>query len=436
MSKSKTFLLVSLIFLVGNFIWLLYWEDAGNHDFEYGKFYTFTAQVKNTDKKLHGWNLVIQPQQLEEYQGHILIYANLYPEYQQGDILELSCKIYQPEPIVDEAGKEFAYDKYLAKDNIFGTCFRPRIKVIGQHKDLFFYLTQSKRYFLKNLNNHLVEPASSLSKAIILASRREIPDTLRQSFARVGLSHVVAISGLHIAIIVWILQAIFSGLGLSRKAAFAWLLLVLLLYLYLLGFPSSAVRASLMVTMVLLGPFLGRSTTSIYSLLLAANLFILFNPYLLLYDIGFQLSFLAVLGLLFYVKFFNRFLIFIPQRFKLREVMSVTLAAQVFTWPLIIYHFGIFSLIAPLANFLVLPLLPFILVLSLLLAIVGAWSWVASLVAWPLFILLKVIVLVAEYMSQIPWAYVMVEDFSLSFLLGSLFFMLLITLILKPQQYE
>ncbi|MBT6691251.1 hypothetical protein HOB10_02890 [Candidatus Parcubacteria bacterium] len=436
MSKSKIFLLVSLIFLAGNFIWLLYWEDAGNHDFSYGQYYSFTAQIKNTDKKLHGWNIVVEPQQLEKYKGRILVYANLYPEYYYGDILELSCKIYQPEPIIDEGGKDFAYDKYLAKDNIFGTCFRPRIKVVGKHKDIFFYLSQSKAYFLNNLNNHLVEPASSLSKAIILASRREIPDDLRQSFARVGLSHVVAISGLHIAIIVWILQAVLGGFGLSRKKAFWLLLMVLILYLYLLGFPSSAVRASMMVVMVLLGPFLGRSTTSIYSLLLAADIFVIFNPYLLIYDIGFQLSFLAVLGLLFYIKFFNRVLIFIPKKFKIREVMSVTLAAQVFTWPLIIYHFGIFSLIAPLANFIVLPLLPFILVFSLLLAIVGFWQWLASIVAWPLFILLKIIVLVAEHMSKIPWAYVMIEDFPLIFLLGSLFFMMLITWILKPQQYE
>ena len=436
MSKSKIFLLVSLIFLAGNFVWLLYWEDAGNHDFGYGEFYNFTAQVKATDKKLHGWNLIVEPQELKNYQGRILIYANLYPQYYYGDILDLSCKVYQPEPIIDETGKKFAYDRYLAKDNIFGTCFRPRIKVVGQHRDIFFYLSQSKEYFLNNLNNYLVEPASSLSKAIILASRREIPDTLRQSFARVGLSHVVAISGLHIAIIVWILQSILSSLGLSRKASFAALLLVLASYLYLLGFPSSAVRASLMVIMVLLGPFLGRSTTSVYSLLLAADIFVIFNPYLLIYDIGFQLSFLAVLGLLFYIKFFNRFLIFIPQKFKLREVMSVTLAAQVFTWPLIIYHFGIFSLIAPIANFIVLPLLPFILVFSLLLAIVGGWPWLASLVAWPLFLLLKIIVFVAERLSQFPFAYLIVDDFPLSFLLASLFFMLLITFILKPQQYE
>jgi len=436
MSKSKIFLLVSLIFLATNFIWLLYVENVGNHNFSYGNFYTFSAKVVATDKKLDGWNLIINPQDLDSYQGNILVYTDLYPQYYYGDVIEISCTVYQPENIVDEAGKIFAYDKYLAKDNIFGTCFRPRIKVIAQQKDLFFYLSKSKEYFLNNLNIYLVEPASSLSKAIILAARREIPDDLRQDFARVGLSHVVAISGLHIAIIVWILQTVLCTLGVARKKAFYFLLLLLIAYLYLLGFPSSALRASLMVSMVLLGPFLGRSTTSIYSLLLVADIFILFNPYLLLYDLGFQLSFLAVLGLLFYVKFFNRYLFFIPERFKIREVMSVTLAAQVFTWPLIVYNFGIFSLIAPIANFFVLPLLPIILCLSLFLALFGAWHWLASIVAWPLFIFLRLIVWLAENFSTLPGAYIMVDNFPLSFLLVSLFFMLAITFILKPQQYE
>ncbi|MCD4760929.1 ComEC/Rec2 family competence protein, partial [bacterium] len=220
------------------------------------------------------------------------------------------------------------------------------------------------------------------------------------------------------------------------KKSFWFLAGFLFVYLYLIGFPSSAVRASLMVMMVLLGPFLGRKTNSVYSLILAADIFVILNPYLLLYDIGFQLSFLAVLGLLFYVRFFNKVLVFIPQKFKIREVMSVTLAAQVFTWPLIIYYFNIFSIVAPLANFLVLPFLPAVLILSLVLALFGVWPLLAQIIAWPLFIILKIIVKIAIILSKIPFAYLELNNFSLFYLLLSLFFMFLITLILKPQDYE
>jgi len=429
-------LLGSLIFLLSNFIYLLYFEDKANHSFDYGSFYTFEALVKNTDKKLNGFQVLIEPQNLANFSGDILVYTYLYPVYSYGDRLEISCKIYQPEPIVGDDGKTFAYDKYLAKDNIMATCFRPRIKILGKNKDLAFYILKVKDYAWQNLNDYLVEPSSSLAKAMFLATRREIPDELRNIFAKVGLSHMIAISGLHMAIIVWLMQSFLIALGLSRKSSLWFLIIFLAIYLYMIGFPSSAVRASWMVIILLLGPFLGRSTESIYSLVLVADIFILFNPYLLLYDIGFQLSFLAVAGLLYYVKFFNKALVFIPTKFKIREVMAVTLAAQVFTWPFIIYNFGIFSLIAPIANFLILPFLPAVLILSIILGIFGAWSFIANIIAWPLFIILKIIVQIAELLAKVPYAFVIIEDFSLFYMFLALFFMLMITLVLKPKDYE
>lgn len=437
MSKSKIFLLVSLIFLSANFIWLLYFDNREyNPDFIFDKFYQFEAKVLDRDKKINGWNLLVEPKNLDNFSGKILLYTDLYPEYTQGDLISVSAKVYQPEPIVDDKGDSFAYDKYLAKDGIYATCYRPYLKKFGQERSFLFYIYQVKNYFWQNLNNYLVEPSSSLAKGMLLAARREIPDQLRNDFARVGLSHIIAISGLHIAIIVWLIQSFLIFFGLSRKRSFIFLLIILFVYLFLIAFPSSALRASLMVVFVLLGPFLGRNTPSVYSLVLVADIFVLINPYVLLYDIGFQLSFLAVLGLLFYVNFFKKILVFIPEKFKIREVFSVTLAAQVFTWPLIVYNFNIFSVIAPVVNFLILPLLPLVLVLSFALAIFGFWPLLAQFISWPLFLVLKFIYLVANFFADTPYAYFTVNNFSLSYMLLSLFFMLALTYVLKPNSYE
>lgn len=436
MSKSKIFLLASLIFIFGNFLYLYCFENKGNHNFDYGSFYTFRAKVKDVDKKLDGYNIIVSPQNLSDFSGDILVYNYLYPEYNYGDILDISCKIYKPEKIISDEGKTFAYDKYLAKDNIFATCFKPKISKISEEKDISFYIFKTKKYFWTNLNNNLIEPSSSLSKAMFLASRREIPDGLRDVFAKVGLSHIVAISGLHMAIFVWLFQSFLFRLGLTRKLSLYFLFIFLGVYLYIIGFPSSAVRASLMVLVLMLGPFLKRDTESIFSLILVADIFLLFNPYLLLYDIGFQLSFLAVLGLLYYVRFFNKVLFFIPEKFRLREVISVTLAAQVFTWPLIVYNFGIFSMIAPVANILILPLLPAVLMLSIALGLLGIVAWLAIILSWPLFLLLKIIVYISERLANIPYAFVVAENFSLSYMLLALLFMAIFTWILKPKFYE
>jgi competence protein ComEC len=113
-------------------------------------------------------------------------------------------------------------------------------------------------------------------------------------------------------------------------------------------------------------------------------------------------------------------------------MISVTMAAQMFTWPLIIYYFHIFSVIAPVANLLILPLLPAILILSLLLALGGFWPLLAQVFAWPLFILLKIIVELASFMSQIKGSHFLVNNFSIWHLIFSLALMLMITFILKP----
>ena len=338
--------------------------------------------------------------------------------------------MYKPEIIVDEKGKVFHYDKYLAKDRILGSCFRPRIKIISKDNSIKNYFLLSKQYLLSNLNN-LVEPVSSLSKAIVFASRREIDTNLRDIFARVGLSHIIAISGMHIAIIVFILQTIFTFLGLSRKFVFYLLLILLFSYLILLNFPSSALRASCMVVLFLLGPFLKRKTFSLFTLVFLADIFILLNPYLLLYDIGFQLSFLAVLGLLLYIKFFNSILIFIPNIFHIREVVSVTLSAQVFTWPLIVYHFNILSLVSPLSNILILPILPFIIVLSFLYSF-----FPLNIISWSLFVLLKTMVVISKFLISIPFSFLELNNFNSFYLFFSFSFMILLTILLKPYNYE
>lgn len=437
MKKSKTFLLISFLFIAGNFIWLLFFDVYNpNPKFKYDKYYNFEASIKYQDKKLNGWNIRLADIYLDNFSGDILIYVSLYPEYKVGDVLEVSCKISKPQIIESEDGKSFSYDKFLAKDGIYGICFRPKIKVIDQHKDFNFYLANTKNYLWTNLNNNLTEPSSSIAKAITLGTRKEIPDNLRNIFARTGLSHIIAISGLHMAIIIFLLQYFLIFIGLNRKQSIVFLFFIIFAYLYILNFPSSALRASCMMLVLLVGPLIGRQTLSVFSLILVADVFILFNKYLLLYDIGFQLSFLAVLGILLYVDYFKKILVFIPQVLKIREVFAVTLAAQVFTWPIIVYNFQIFSIISPVANFLILPILPIVLVLSFALAIFGSFEILATIFLWPIIIIFKLINDIVVFLSKIPYAFFVIENFDLKELIISYVFIIIITFILKPHEYK
>lgn len=442
MGKSKIFLLFSLLFLLLVFFLDIFKPalfsnlDFYQEHFVFDQFYQFQARVVALDKKLDGWQLIVRPENLANFQDKIIVYTPLYPEYQYGDVLEISCKIYQPEVIVSENGQKFFYDQYLAQNDIYAQCFRPKIKFIANQTDWKSIFFKIKKYFWHNLDIYLPEPASSLAKAMLLAERREMPSELRNTFSQTGLSHVVAISGLHITIIVYILQIFLYFFGLSRKQVLLAVMIILFVYLLLLGFPSSAVRASLMLSLVLIGPFLGRPSISFNSLLLAAIILVMINPLVLVYDQGFQLSFLAVLGLLFYVSWWQKVLFFIPNFLKIREMISVTLAAQMFTWPLIVYYFHIFSVIAPVVNLLILPLLPAILLLSILVALSGFYSLLAMIFAWPLFVLLKIMVIVTQFFSQTKGAYFIWNNFDLFYLAFSFIFIFSLTFILKPHRYE
>src|SRR3989344_4245442 len=296
MPKSKLVVIFSLIFLLANFFSLLYFPLDQGSSIKDGEFYDFKARVAGLDKILKGWQIIIRPLDQRQIPGKILVYSPLYPEHGYGEIWQLRCRLSRPEPIVGEDQRVFFYDQYLAKDKIYALCYRPEIKIVGQEKNWAYYFYQVKSYLWASLNIYLVEPASSLAKALLLSSRRETPAELNNIFARLGLSHVIAISGMHLVIIAWLLEAFLIALGLSRKSVSWWVLSIILFYLYLTGLPGSGVRATLMIALILLGRSLGRYSSPFYSLLLSAVILVLINPHILLYDIGWQLSFLAVLG--------------------------------------------------------------------------------------------------------------------------------------------
>ena len=137
MSKSKVFITVSFLFLSTVFITVLYKPEVFGNSlelsfFEYDKYYTFEGSVIEKEKKVKGIRYLVD----SNLDYKILMSVPLYPEYNIGDSLEISCKLRKPEVIIDDYGHEFYYDKFLAKDNIFILCYYPRIKFIDHKESL------------------------------------------------------------------------------------------------------------------------------------------------------------------------------------------------------------------------------------------------------------------------------------------------------------
>jgi competence protein ComEC len=355
--------------------------------------------IKEPDVRINHTKLTVQA--TGKITGKVLVSVGLYPEYQYGDLVSVYCQLKAPEPF-----DGFAYDRYLAKDNIYSQCSYPRVKLISRHNGdwLLTKIYQFKNKLKQTINSNLPEPQASLFSAITLGVRRGVPKNLSDKFSITGTSHLIAISGLHITIITVILMKIALGCYLSRKKAFWVITIALLVYVTMIGFPASAVRASLMGWLAMLAMYLGRLNRSTNALIFVASLMILVSPKILRDDIGFQLSFSAVLGLIYLSPLFEAKLAKLPSYLGLKESLQMTISAQIATMPLIVYNFGRLSLIGPVVNLLVLPVLPYLMIIGFAALFLSLVFPGTQYLFWPVWLILTYLIKVIEIFAAIPRA--------------------------------
>jgi competence protein ComEC len=189
----------------------------------------------------------------------------------------------------------------------------------------------------------------------------------------------------------------------------------------MIGLQPSAVRAGVMGGMLLLGEKLGRQSGGFRPVVIVASLMLLANPFLLMKDVGFQLSFLAVTGIMYLGPVFRRWLGFLlrDKVVGLKTILATTLSAQIFTLPILVYNFGKISLAAPAANILILPIVSWIMIFGFLLVIAGFvfgfFAWFFSIPCW---FLLTYLIWVVDFFSK-PWASKIIEDVHWSWLVVS-----------------
>ena len=174
----------------------------------------------------------------------------------------------------------------------------------------------------------------------------------------------------------------------------------------MIGLPASAVRAGVMGSLMILAQIIGRPADILRIVAIAAAFMVWQNPLVFRFDIGFQLSFLAVLGMACFARPIEERLKFVPANPEfLRQGLAVTLAAQIFTLPVLVYNFGYVSPYAPISNLLVEPFVPFITIYGFILAIAAAVSFVLGwLLFFPLWLALSYLLVVAGFFSGLPGA--------------------------------
>lgn len=238
-------------------------------------------------------------------------------------------------------------------------------------------LEKWRNYALENIEGRVSERAAPLVKALVLGYKNDLSMETRSDFSRSGLAHIMAVSGMHVGFLIAPFWMIIPWLWQKRAGKSAGLLLVtllLLLYAGITGFSPSVCRASLMLWLLLYGRLWHKIKNSINLAGVAVIILLLIDPYYL-YDIGFQLSFGAVFTILLLIPGIqNR----IPSKFRsgwrgsLVSTLLLSVVVQITLFPLLVYYFGEFSIAGPLANMVVLPLLPVTLPAGFVIAMAGS----------------------------------------------------------------
>ncbi|HAQ05591.1 TPA: hypothetical protein DCP13_02210 [Candidatus Azambacteria bacterium] len=368
--------------------------------------------------------------------GRIIVTARKYPRYQYGDEIEIVGKLKTP-PKFDD----FDYRAFLAKDDIFSVIAYPKyINQIsfGNGKIYYRYILSFKNKFEEVIAQILPEPQVSFLSALLIGSRQAIPPDLMEAFNTAGVTHIIAISGYNITIIAFVLAAFLGFLRLSRPMIFWLTLLTILFFTALTGAQASVVRAAIMGSLVLLASKEGRIYQVTNALVFAAAAMLWFNPKLLRWDAGFQLSFLAALGLIYFQPILAR--IFMKQEMeekstpfakrafeKIKEIFLTTISAQAAVLPVLIYNFDRLSLISPLANVLILPAIPLTMFFGFISAALGfVFMPLAKIAASVVWLFLSYEIWVVEGLAKFPYA--SLEIFNFPFIFAVLYYALLIWL--------
>ncbi|OHA86968.1 MAG: hypothetical protein A3A96_03460 [Candidatus Zambryskibacteria bacterium RIFCSPLOWO2_01_FULL_39_39] len=356
----------------------------------------------------------------KNFDSQILLVANRFPEFKYGDKIKVSGKLQLPENFDSGNGTEFDYISYLSKDKIHFLIYRPEIKKLESNPSInsgqavISSLYALKNIFIKNISAIVPEPNSSLLSGVIFGTKQSLGQELLQDFRKVGLVHIVVLSGYNITIIAIGIFYLTSFLN-RRKLSFILSAIFIILFAMMVGLGATVIRACIMAIIALLARFLGRPADALRWLFIAGLLMLIWNPLILFSDPSFQLSFMATLGLIlfsphiFYFISKSKFSKFIPIKFGFREIVASTLAVQFFVLPLLVKMSGFISLISFVVNPLILPLVPWVMALGALTGTLGIIpSVLGQILSWPFgilsYLLTQIMITTVELSARIPLA--------------------------------
>jgi competence protein ComEC len=332
--------------------------------------------VREPDHTENGTQLTLAT----EY-GRVLVFADPTISVRYGDAVTAKGTLKRPEAFETDFGRTFDYEGYLHARGISYMLRRADVSLLSHGGNpALSALYSFKETFLRAIEAVVPRPEAGLGEGLLLGVKSSMGSDLEDAFRATGVVHIVVLSGYNIMLVVTFVMTILAYF-LPHRLRLLFGMLAIAAFALLVGLSATVLRASIMAALTLLALLTGRTYAVLRALFLAAALMLIVNPYLLVYDVGFQFSMIATLGLILLSPILEPKLQAVPERFGMRGFLTATLATQIFILPILLYHMGQFSLVAVPVNLLVLPAVPFAMLAAFLAGVLGLISPVLAIPA-------------------------------------------------------
>jgi len=326
------------------------------------------------------------------------------PRFQYGDRVTVKGEVTVP--------TKDGYRRYLASTGEAGVMYRPHLTPLEEGNcslicvgvrsvfQLRTTLLQQVRVLMPGIEGEFV-------KGLLAGHDDRVPQTYETAFQRTGITHLLAISGYHVTILLLVVRQVFHRLGMSVRWQLLTTFVLLAGFVVFIGFHGSVVRASIFLALVLTAQSMGRYFSGVRALVLAAFGMALMSPLFVAWNIAFQLSLVAAFGIFSLVPALSSLWLAHDWKAFLGSILLETLAAELFVLPLIMHTFGMISVISPLANLVIVPVIPPLMAGSLGVALLSGLpgvSALAPLLAYPIQALVDVGLTVIRLLADLPFS--------------------------------
>lgn len=371
-------------------------------------------EVYKTNKKFRKYKVKVDQNNGENF--NLLLYVSKdYPKLNFSKQYLAQLRILS---LPSSLNDEFNYKEYLGRRGIYYQSFlyEKPLSLPKKEFSITDKLKERREKLLRLIDDSALSHSTKMiMKSLVLADKTELDSEIYNDFKKVGIVHVLAISGMHIAILFGFFYAIFSFILKSRKVSILLSLVSIGFFCVFIGLGNSVFRAFLMLSIYYVFYFLQRKQDFLHTWSLSAFLILLLNTQQL-FDVGFQLSFIAVFGIYWLYKPFLA--LFSTKKYRslkaVFQILSVTLSAQVAVLPLLLYYFHSFSLVGIIANLFFVPIIEIVVILSFVMLFILPFSDTLSLLIKIYDVIIQYLLEFIHLFSTFKWGYL--DDISFHYL--------------------